>query len=398
MNHPFPPTSPNLGLYVHIPFCLSKCEYCHFASGVFSKEMITPYLSALKQEIEELRVPLEYLNIGKHSISNYQVDSIFFGGGTPSLIDGQEIGKVLQVIRSCFFITDDPEITVEVNPGTLGIEKLNQYKKAGVNRISIGVQSFQDHILRKMARTHTGQDAIDTIKLCRDQGIKNISLDFIAGLPSQTQNDWQENLIRIADLSPEHLSLYMLEIFQNTGLGHRFSYNDEETNLPSEEEVAQFYEVATDFLNKTHWKQYEISNFCKPGYQSRHNLKYWTDQPFIGFGCGAYSYLAGHRWGNERSPKNYINLLKSQGHAIDFHSEVSNRDHLEEVFFLGLRLNSGLNLQYWSRIFGFDLLQHYRKEITELAENHLIEISQDYLKLTPKGRLFSNEVFIEFMH
>ena len=210
--------------------------------------MITPYLSALKQEIEELRVPLEYLNIGKHSISNYQVDSIFFGGGTPSLIDGQEIGKVLQVIRSCFFITDDPEITVEVNPGTLGIEKLNQYKKAGVNRISIGVQSFQDHILRKMARTHTGQDAIDTIKLCRDQGIKNISLDFIAGLPSQTQNDWQENLIRIADLSPEHLSLYMLEIFQNTGLGHRFSYNDEETNLPSEEEVAQFYEVATEFL------------------------------------------------------------------------------------------------------------------------------------------------------
>ena len=388
----------NLGLYVHIPFCLSKCDYCHFASGVFPKETTSPYLSALKQEIKGVKVPLGYLDIKEHLISPCQIDSIFFGGGTPSLIDGREIEEIIEVIGNCFFITPNAEVTVEVNPGTLGIEKLKCYKNAGVNRISIGVQSFQDHILNKMARTHTGQDAITTIKLCRDQGIKNISLDFIAGLPGQTQKNWQENLTRIVDLSPEHLSLYMLEIFQDTGLDYRYSCENEKTDLPSDELVSQFYKEAVDLLNKTYWEQYEISNFCKPGYQSHHNLKYWTDQPFIGFGCGAYSYLAGHRWGNERSPSRYINLLKHQGHAIGFHSEISPRQHLEEVLFLGLRLNSGLDLGYWSSIFGFDVQQYYRKEITELTENRLIVISQGYLKLTPKGRLFSNDVFVEFMH
>lgn len=392
--------STNLGLYIHIPFCSSKCNYYHFASGVFPKSLIQPYLNALKHEIEAFPIFLEKLNTTNCSISLEPVDSIYLGGGTPSLIDEKEISSILDFIERHFSKSPDAEVTIEVNPGTLKAKKIESYLEAGINRISVGAQSFQDRLLRQVDRIHSSQETLATIDLCRQEGFTNINLDLIAGLPSQSEEDWEENLEQVVSLSPEHLSLYLLEADDNTrlgrqSLGHLGSQGCFE--FPDEELVARFYEQSVDYLESAGWGHYEISSFCKPGYHSRHNLKYWTDRPFIGFGCGAYSYCAGWRWGNERDPSCYVKLQDQQGDAVDFRVELTPRQHLEEVIFLGLHLNTGLDLTQLHRTFGFDLNERFGVQISRLMEGQLLEIKGRQLKLTPRGRLLANEVFVEFM-
>ena len=384
-----------LGLYIHIPFCLSKCSYCHFASGVFPGSLIRPYFEALRREMEALPGLLRKLNANGNGVADWVIDTLFVGGGTPSLVDGRQIGQSLEWIRNAFSLAPVPEITLEVNPGTLTDDKLDCYREAGVNRISLGVQTFQDHLLKRVGRSHSVADSISTAELCRRQGIDNLNVDLIAGLPGQTEDDWRENLSRMAALSPEHLSLYLLEIHEDAHLGKREGLAG--ASLPDEERVADWYRESVDWLGSAGWEQYEISNFCKPGRQSRHNLKYWTDQPFIGFGCGAHSYWAGERWGNERDPVRYVELLEAGEPAATFRSEITPRQHLEEVVFLGLRLNAGLDLRRCRRQFGFDLRDRFRRELSQLAQEGLIEIEGDRLMLTARGRLFSNEVFVQFM-
>lgn len=384
-----------LGLYIHVPFCLSKCSYCHFASGVFPGSLIKPYFGALRREMEALPALLQNLNANGNSTSDWVIDTLFVGGGTPSLVDEQEIGQILAWIRGAFTLAPGPEITLEVNPGTLTGDKLDAYREAGVNRISLGVQTFQDHLLKKVGRSHSVADSISTVEMCRRGGIDNLNLDLIAGLPGQTEDDWRENLSRVAALSPEHLSLYLLEIHEDAHLGRREGRAD--ASLPDEDLVADWYEESVDWLEKAGWEQYEISNFCTPGRQSRHNLKYWTDQPFIGFGCGAHSYWSGVRWGNERDPARYVELLEAGEPATTFRSRITPRQHLEEVIFLGLRLNAGLDLWCCRRQFGFDLRDRFGRELSQLAQGGLIEIEGDRLMLTARGRLFSNEVFVQFM-
>ena len=385
----------SLGLYIHIPFCLSKCSYCHFASGVFPGSLIRPYFGALRREMEALPGLLQRLKGKGSGIADWVIDTIFVGGGTPSLVDGREIGQTLEWVRNTLSLSPAPEITLEVNPGTVTDEKLDCYREAGVNRISLGVQTFQDRLLKKVGRSHSAADSISTVEMCRRNGIDNLNVDLIAGLPGQTEDDWQENLSRVDALSPEHLSLYLLEIHEDAHLGKREGLAG--ASLPDEERVADWYRESVDWLGSNGWEQYEISNFCKPGRQSRHNLKYWTDQPFIGFGCGAHSYWAGERWGNERDPARYVELLEAGQPAAAFRSEVTPRQHLEEVVFLGLRLNAGLDLWRCRRKFGFDLRDRFGRELSQLAQGGLIEIEGDRLKLTSKGRLFSNEVFVQFM-
>ena len=387
--------SNGLGLYIHVPFCLSKCSYCHFASGVFSESLIKPYFGALRREMEALARLLQRLNANGNSVADRVIDTIFVGGGTPSLVDGQDIGHTLEWIRNSFSLAPVAEITLEVNPGTVTDDKLDCYREAGVNRISLGVQTFQDHLLKKVGRSHSVADSISTVEMCRRKGIDNLNVDLIAGLPGQTEDDWQENLSRVAALSPEHLSLYLLEIHEDAHLGKREGLAG--ASLPDEEAVADWYQESVDWLGRAGWEQYEISNFCKPGRQSHHNLKYWTDQPFIGFGCGAHSYWAGERWGNERDPVRYVELLEGGESATTFRSEITPRQHLEEVVFLGLRLNAGLDLGRCRRKFGYDLRDRFGRELSQLAQGGLIEIEGDRLKLTSKGRLFSNEVFVQFM-
>ncbi len=387
--------SNQLGLYIHIPFCLSKCSYCHFASGVFPGSLIRPYFGALRREMEALPGLMQRLDANGNGAADWVIDTVFVGGGTPSLVDGQEIGRTLEWVRNTLVLAPVPEITLEVNPGTVTDDKLDCYRDAGVNRISLGVQTFQDRLLKKVGRSHSVADSISTVELCRRKGIDNLNVDLIAGLPGQTEADWQENLVRVAALSPEHLSLYLLEIHEDAHLGRREGMAG--ASLPDEELVADWYRESVHWLGSSGWEQYEISNFCKPGRHSRHNLKYWTDQPFIGFGCGAHSYWAGERWGNERDPVRYVELLERGEPATTFHSEITPRQHLEEVVFLGLRLNAGLDLWRCRRKFGFDLRDRFGRELGQLAQGGLIEIEGDRLKLTSKGRLFSNEVFVQFM-
>ncbi len=385
----------DLGLYIHIPFCSSKCSYCHFASGVFPKSLMGPYLKALRKEMETLPALLRKLKPAAESVSDGFVDTIYMGGGTPSLVDEQEIGQLLEWIGNSFALASGLEVTLEVNPGTLTAERLDGYQAGGVNRISLGVQTFQDHLLKKVGRTHSVQDSMATIELCRRRGITNLSLDLIAGLPGQTEENWQQNLRQVVSISPEHLSLYLLEIHEDAHLGKPDGLVNVE--LPDEDLVAKWYQESVDCLENGCWEQYEICNFCKPGRQSRHNLKYWTDQPFIGFGCGSHSYWGKMRWGNERDPYRYVERLECQEHAMDFRSEITPAQHFEEVIFLGLRLNAGLSLSRCRRIFGFDLRECFREQLSHLTQVQLVEIEGDHLKLTRRGRLFSNEVFVQFM-
>jgi oxygen-independent coproporphyrinogen III oxidase len=396
-----------LGIYVHLPFCESKCHYCNFASGVYPESMVAPYLKALKSEILNLRSVLSELNIPPDRVPFSAVDTIYFGGGTPSLVQGEYIIDIVRLLGRVFDVSAVAEITLEVNPGSVDERKIQCYRVAGVNRVSIGMQAFQDEMLKHIGRSHTVQDALSTLELFRKTGVRNISLDIIAGLPGQTAKDWRGNLDRIQFLSPEHLSMYMLEIHEHTIFGKIYGGQNSRAgvvptgctppDLPNEDLVEQFYFEAVSQFEKEGYGQYEISNFARPGYESRHNLKYWTDQSFIGFGCSAYSYFEGKRWGNERSVARYMQLMRRQQHAIDYRSDLTARDREEEAIFLGLRLTQGIDLLQFENKFGFDLQDRFKKQIEYLKEGELIEFTPGHIRLTPKGWMLSNEVFSEFL-
>jgi oxygen-independent coproporphyrinogen-3 oxidase len=399
--------SPPLGLYLHIPFCESKCGYCNFASGVYPQVIVARYLEALSTEIAHLRTILSEVDVAYDCFPACKVDTVYLGGGTPSRIDGSDIVKLFQVLREVFEFAPIPEITLEVNPGSVDPKRIEEYQEAGVNRISIGVQTFQDETLKRIGRSHNVQHALATVELFRKMGMNNMGIDIIAGLPGQTVKDWRENLNMLCALSPEHISLYMLEIHEDTRFGKVYQKgastergvreNPRYAALPDEDLVEQFYFDAIHQFEGEGYHQYEISNFAKPGRESRHNLKYWTDQPFIGFGCSAYSYLEGKRWGNERSVRRYMDLIQRQSHAVDSRSNLTSREREEEAIFLGLRLTRGIDLFQFETKFGFNLRSRFKEQIEFLKEGQLIELTPEHLRLTPKGYILSNEVFSEFL-
>ncbi len=412
-----------LGLYLHIPFCQSKCDYCNFASGVFPDSLIRPYFEALREEVLGTRGHLERTMGCQKALRALPVDTIYLGGGTPSLVDGAYIIALMRLLHEVFWIVPDAEVTLEVNPGTVNSKKVEQHLTAGINRISIGIQSFQDSMLQRIGRSHCVADSLTTLALYRSAGMQNVSLDLIAGLPGQTLEDWRSNLDMIERLSPEHVSLYMLEIHEGTRFGTLYGGTEGNAHfngiqrsqalnpsrslleespevpvpLPGDEEVVQFYTEAVDRFASRGYRQYEISNFAKPGRQSRHNVKYWTDQPFIGFGCGAYSYFNGTRWGNERSVSRYIDLIRHQPEAVSYRCDLTPEDRQEEAIFLGLRLTEGIQFSQYHAKFGTDLRDSYRAPIEYLSEAGLVECTADRLRLTPQGWLLSNEVFTEFL-
>jgi len=400
MSHP-------LGVYLHIPFCESKCGYCNFASGVYPQAIVLAYLDALSREVTHVRTTLSAVGIPYESFSSSKVDTVYLGGGTPSLIDASHIVRLLQVLREAVEFGPTPEITLEVNPGSVDPKRIEEYQEGGVNRISIGVQTFQDETLKRIGRSHNVQQAVDTVELFRKMGMSNISVDIIAGLPGQTVKDWRENLDRLDTLSPEHISLYMLEIHEGTRFGKVYregastesgiGENPPCAALPDEDLVERYYFEAVHEFESKGYRHYEISNFAKPGRESRHNVKYWTGQPFIGFGCSACSYLDGKRWGNERSVRRYMELICHQYHAVDSWSNLTAREHEEEAIFLGLRLTQGIDLLQFERKFGFSLSNRFKEQIEFLKEGQLIDFTPERLRLTPKGYMLSNEVFSEFL-
>ena len=374
------------GVYLHIPFCKSRCSYCDFATDVYrSGDAVERYVDAICKEIESFNP--------KSKIQNQKwIDTIYFGGGTPSLLAPGQVERILDAVNDKFDVEPGTEITMEMNPATVTSESLSSYRALGINRASFGVQTFNDRALKLLARGHNADDARTTFRLLRDVGFDNISFDLIAGLPGQTLDDWRRNLDEALTMDPEHLSLYLLEIHQETPLAEQVRSGRQP--LPDDDLAAEMYEVMIDVLTAAGYVQYEISNFAKPGHESRHNTKYWKLDPVFGFGVSAHSFDGQHRYSNERDTAKYVAMVADTGLAEVGREAV---DVQSEFAFLGLRLAEGIDTNDYARRFSDDLSEKYSTELQQLTADGLIERSYGHIRLTRRGMIFSNEVFSVFV-
>ena len=370
------------GIYLHIPFCKSRCSYCDFATDVWrSSDAVDGYVDALCSEIRNSKFETRNL-----------VDTIYFGGGTPSLLDPKQVEAILSVVKRKFTVEPNAEITTEMNPATVTSGSLAVYRALGVNRASFGAQTFNDRHLKLLARGHDANDARTTFRLLREAGFDNVSFDLIAGLPGQTMDDWKRNLEEAVKLEPEHISLYLLEVHEGTPLAEQLRSG--RRSLPDEDLTAEMYELMIDRLADSGYIQYEISNFSRPGFESRHNTKYWRLDPVYGFGVSAHSFNGSERYSNERDTAKYVRLIEENQKAEVFRETT---DAASEFIFLGLRLNAGIDFSEYQRRFQIDLEESYRNEIDRFFEAGLVEIVRGHLCLTRKGMLYSNEVFAAFI-
>jgi oxygen-independent coproporphyrinogen-3 oxidase len=395
-----------VGIYISVPFCKAKCTFCNFASGVFGAERMQQYVDRLCEEIRTSRVATQ--NIA--AVLPRTVDTIYFGGGTPSLLSGQQFRQIFQKLRREFDLAGDAEITLECAPGQLSDETLDELLQQGVNRISFGVQSFVDRETAAVGRLHTRQQCEAEFVRVRAAGVDEINIDLIAGLPHQTAQSWRYSVEQANASGVPHLSVYMLEVDDESRLGHEMLEQGTRygaSSVPSEDDTADWYQQACTAFRAAGVQQYEISNFARPGHRSRHNLKYWQRQPYIGFGLDAHSMLptdtGAVRFANTSDLDEYLGnaastpfrLLESASKtaaAPDF--DVIGRDEaFEESLFLGLRLNEGVDLNHLRNQFGNELLDDAMPALREVRDAGLLELESDNVRLTPHGRLVSNEVF-----
>jgi oxygen-independent coproporphyrinogen-3 oxidase len=384
------------GIYISVPFCKSKCTYCNFASGVFSAGQMGRYVERLIEDIQWLRTHASDLGAALPET----VDSIYMGGGTPSLLPAEELKKLFFAVRQEFKVLPKAEVTVECAPGTLTDQVIQTLVSCGVNRVSLGVQSFVDKEAASVARLHTREKTLSDIERLRKAGISNINVDLIAGLPHQTRESWDYSVEQAIATGVPHVSVYMLEVDEDSRLGRELIAGGTKYHahfVPDDDLTADFYETACERLNAAGVQQYEISNFAREGFESRHNLKYWTRQPYLGFGVDAHSMLPS-RNGEAES----VRLATTDDYdrffsAADFKaSAVSPEQALEENFFLGLRLNRGMDLERLREGFG-KAADKFGATIDELVEDGLLARSGENLRLTNRGHLLSNEVFGRFI-
>lgn len=380
------------GIYLHIPFCKSRCSYCDFATDVYrNADSVERYVRALIREIDLFHfVPPCSTEGGTEQ--ERLIDTIYFGGGTPSLLSAKQVEPILETIGRNLDISGVEEITMEMNPATVTLETLREYHSLGVNRASFGVQTFNDRALRLLARGHDANDARTTFKMLREAGFENVSFDLIAGLPNQTLEDWEKNLDEAVAMQPEHLSLYLLEIHEGTPLAEQVRSGRQPR--PDDDTAAAMYEMMLNKLALADYEQYEISNFSQPGFESRHNIKYWTLDPVLGFGVSAHSFDGKQRYANERDTAKYVEMIENGGSAAVMREDI---DLASEFAFLRLRMEHGIDLRDFSERFGFDLIDKYRDEITRLVDIGLLQTVNGTMRLTKKGKLFSNEVFSAFV-
>jgi len=383
-----------LGLYISIPFCRTKCTYCNFASDVFSGAVFRKYVDRVCAEIGT--APGTAGQMG--ASFERTVDSVYFGGGTPTLLNVTELKRIFVTIRQNFDLLPSAEVTMECAPGTLSPEMITGLRRCGVNRISLGVQSFVDQEARSVGRLHTCEIVFDDVARLRASGIPNINVDLIAGLPHQTRESWDESLNRLIGTGVPHASVYMLEVDEESRLGRELIAGGQKYHahfVPDEDLTADFYEIACDRLNAAGIQQYEISNFARTGLESKHNLKYWTRKPYLGFGVDAHSMLQSEnravRFSNPDALEMYV-----AGEARE--STIVSQDlALQEEFFLGLRLNHGVNMAELAERYGTLLIALFKDGISELIGDKLLEQNGDVIALTRTGRLLSNEVFQRFI-
>jgi oxygen-independent coproporphyrinogen-3 oxidase len=372
-----------LGLYLHIPFCRRRCHYCSFVSFAGREADINAYTGALAQEIR-LRVR-----------PNSELRSIYFGGGTASLLKPAEVSSILTTIRQFYPFQKGAEISLEANPGTVDAAYLKAIREAGVNRLSLGVQSLDGEELKLLGRLHSAEEARTAIAKAREAGFGNLSLDFIYGLPGRELSSWRGMLNEIIKLGAEHLSLYALTLEEETTMGRAVARG--EFPAPDPDQAASEYELAEEFLENSGYMQYEISNWARPGRESRHNLTYWQGIPYMGVGAAAHSFLDGKRTANTESLDDYLEALAKGRLPAGTSEVIDSKTGLAEAVILGLRLNEGINMNDIERRFKVNLGSLFGTEIVELTELGLLQQIGGRLRLTARGRLLGNEVFLRFL-
>ena len=386
-----------LGIYISVPFCRTKCSYCNFASDVFSRAKFESYVDRVCADIA--RAEQTAAEIGGQI--EHDVDSIYLGGGTPTVLESGQLQRMFDAVRGAFSVSQDAEITVECAPGTLTAEMLESLLCCGVNRVSLGVQSFVDAEAASVGRLHKRATTLDDITRLRASGITNINIDLIAGLPHQTTESWKYSLDETIATGAPHVSVYMLEVDEDSRLGRELIAGGTRYHahfVPDEDAVADFYVAACETLDAAGVAQYEISNFARTGFESQHNLKYWTRQPYLGFGVDAHSMLLSASAQTEAVRFASVDVLeKFVADAPQQKTLVLKQTALEETFFLGLRLNRGLDLHEVQRAFGSGMLEEFRPAIAALVADGLVRLDGSRIRLTPHGRLLSNEVFQSFI-
>ncbi len=389
----------SLGIYVQVPFCASKCSFCNFSSRVGPSSLFGRYSGAVEQEIDRLPVLYEARGLGER-VFTLPVDTVYFGGGTPPMLGVERLEQIVGALDGRFEIPGAVEFTVEVTPGSADRQFLSSALGMGVNRLSIGAQTFQDQELRAVGRLHSALDTRELVQTARGAGFTNLSIDLVAGLPHQTPESWRGNLEAALRLAPQHISLYLFEIDEKSRLGREVMQGGSRyhaSTVPGEEFMADAYESGREALGRDGYVQYEISNFARPGYESRHNLKYWRLAPYLGLGAGAHSFDGSSRWSNLESAESYTEELANDRTPIADVRRLSPEEQVEEFFFLGLRQAEGVSLESARKQWGEDLLNRWRGRIETLARDGLLTARGDNFRLAETAYLVSNEVFQEFV-
>ena len=371
-----------LGLYVHIPFCAAICNYCNFNRGLFDAGLKERYVAALLAEI-------------RRAADGSPADTVFFGGGTPSLLAPSEVATIIDVCRQSWALSSDAEITLEANPESVTPERLDGFRAAGVNRLSYGVQSFRDDELGRLSRLHSAAGAVDVFVMARAAGFDNISLDLMMWLPQQTVAHWLESVDGLIAVGPDHASMYMLEIYPNAPL--RDAMARRWWSVAPDDDAAEMYLSGLDRMDKAGYIQYEVSNVARPGRQSRHNLKYWTDGEWLGFGSGAHSTRAGTRWKNVSATEEYISAVAAGGPVATERRPLSAEERLEEALFTGLRLSVGLDLPAVRKRYDVDIWQKYGEELQPFVDQGVLLYDGRSLRLPRAGMLLANEIMAVFI-
>jgi oxygen-independent coproporphyrinogen III oxidase len=376
-----------LGLYVHVPFCSAICNYCNFNRGLFDAAVKDRYVEALRLEIARAG--------GAGRAGRMPADTIYFGGGTPSLLEPEEIGRVIAACREAFDVTPDAEVTLEANPETVAEERLAAFRAAGVNRLSYGVQSFREPELRRLSRLHTVGRARAAVAEARAAGFDNLSLDLMMWLPEQRVSEWLESVDAAIALAPEHLSLYLLEVYPNAPL--RDEMARAAWSQAPDDDAAVMYMTAMERLETAGYEQYEISNVARPGRRARHNMKYWSDGEWLGFGCGAHSTHGGVRWKNVAATAEYVERLeRAEPPGIDYR-ELTTEERLGDALFTGLRLTDGVNLDAIRAAYGVDVWARYGGDLEPFVQAGLLHRQETRMWLSRQGMLLAHEVMATFV-
>lgn len=373
-----------LGIYIHIPFCKQKCLYCDFISYQNKQHLIENYISALKEEIKKTNINNEM----------YKITTIYIGGGTPSFIDFKYIKEIITLIKEKYDIMES-EITLEINPGTVNREKLKMYYEMGINRLSIGLQSTKDDLLKLIGRIHTYDDFIETYNTSRTVGFENVNVDLMIGLPAQTLQDVEDSLQKIIQLNPEHISVYSLILEDETPLSSKVKKG--ELFVPSEEIERKMYWLVKNTLKQAGYNHYEISNFAKKDKESKHNLNCWNQEEYIGFGAAAHSYKNKIRYSNIENIEKYIDNINNNLETKIIHEHQDDESQMKEYMLLGLRKIEGVKISEFKNKFIQNPICKYRNELKKLIEEKLLEIDKDNIKLTNRGIDLANLVWEEFI-